>query len=170
MTELLLPALGVPKPTRPRTVPATAYEFIGPAGPVTLAGLADGHRRLAVYHTMPCRSHPGAAVPAERIAAALHAAGTRLVIVSRAPYEKVEQYGRHFGWGLPVYSAVDTGFDADFPATGYLAGPDRDERDEVTGLSFFARDRAAVWHLGSTAVPCLDFLELADVAGERRGR
>jgi predicted dithiol-disulfide oxidoreductase (DUF899 family) len=174
MTELVLPELIEPKLPRPRPVPATAYEFVGPAGRVTLAGLFGGHRLLAVHHTMPSRSRPGAVMAADQVAAALHTAGTRLVIVSYAPYAKVEQYGRHFGLGLPGYSAVGAGFGADFPATLYLEGAccgdsgGRDDRDETPGLSFFALDSEVVCHLGSIAVPYLDFLELADVTGARR--
>ena len=178
MTELAPLELIEPKPPRPRprprAVPATAYEFVGPAGRVTLNGLFGGRRRLAVHHTMPCRTHRGAGLPAERVAAGLHTAGTRLVLVSHAPYAKVEQYGRHFGWGLPGYSAVGAGFGADFPATLHLEGAccderaGRDERDETPGLSFFALDGEVVRHLGSIAVPYLDFLELADVTGDRR--
>ncbi|MEV6647267.1 DUF899 family protein [Amycolatopsis sp. NPDC051371] len=167
MTELVLPELTEPRLLRPRPVPPAVYRFAGPAGPVTLTGLFDGHRRLAVHHTMPNRSRPGAVQSTEDVAAALHAADTRLVIVSQAPYPKLEQYGRHFGWGLPAYSAQGTGFGADFPATWYLEDAGHQERDEAPGLSFFALDRSIVRHLGSIVVSHLDFLDLAGVAGDR---
>lgn len=164
MTELALPGLTRPAPPRPRPVPAGAYRFVGPAGPVTLAGLFEGHRRLVVHHTVPVRSRPFAVASAEELSAALHTRDTRLVIVSQAPFAKIEQYRRHFGWDLPVYSAVDAGFAADFPATRRLGGTGPGERDDGPGLSFFRQDGRSVLHTGSIAVPYLDFLALAGVA------
>lgn len=163
MTQLVLPDLTRtgPKPPRPRAVPVSAYEFVGPAGRVTLAGLFAGHHRLAVHHRMPDLGLPGAAVPADEIADALRVTGTRLVVVSYTPYVKLAQYGRHFGRDLPAYSAVGNGFGADFPATGYLAGTGRDEQADTPGLSFFRRDGRFVRHLASIAVPYLDFARLA---------
>ncbi|MGW4528437.1 DUF899 family protein [Amycolatopsis sp. NPDC004378] len=170
MTQLVLPdpTPTRAKPPRPRTVSATAHEFVGPAGRVTLAGLFGGHRWLAVHHRMPDVSDPGAAVPADEVAAVLHAADTRLVVVSHTPYAKFAQYGRHFGRELPGYSAVDNGFGADFPATRYLAGTARGEAD-TPGLSFFRLDGRFVRHLGSIAVPYLDFLDLVGVPGTQLG-
>jgi predicted dithiol-disulfide oxidoreductase (DUF899 family) len=156
--------------SRPRAVPAAHYRFTGPAGEVDLAGLFGGHRRLAVHHTLPDRSRPGAAVASGELAAAMHAPGTRLVLVSRAPYAKLEQYGVHFGWDLPSYSAAGTAFGPDFPATRHLDGTGCDDRDEVPGLSFFGLDGGFVRHLGSVAVPYLDFLGLAGVTGRLRVR
>ena len=171
MTELALPGLTRPSPPRPRSVPAGAYRFAGPAGRVTLAGLFDGHRRLVVHHTVPDRSRPSAIASAEELSAALHTRDTHLVIVSQAPYAKIEQYRRHFGWDLPVYSVPDTGFAADFPATRRLEGAGLGEHDDDgPGLSFFRQDGRSVLHTGSIAVPYLDFLALAGVArGRRRG-
>ncbi|WP_206795138.1 DUF899 family protein [Amycolatopsis sp. MtRt-6] len=171
MTELALPGLTRQAPPRPRPVPAGAYRFAGPAGTVTLTGLFDGHRRLVVHHTVPDRSRPAAVASAEELSAALHTRDTRLVIVSHAPYTKIEQYRRHFGWDLPVYSAPDTGFAADFPATRRLEGAGPGEHDDDgPGLSFFRQDGRSVLHTGSIAVPYPDFLALAGVArGRGRG-
>ncbi|MEU0532498.1 DUF899 family protein [Amycolatopsis tolypomycina] len=167
MTQLVLPdpTLTGPKPLRPRAVAASAYEFVGPAGRVTLAGLFGGHRRLAVHHRMPDASLPGATTPAGEVAAVLHAADTRLVVVSHTPYSKFVLYGRHFGRDLPGYSAVDNGFGADFPATRHLDGTGRTGTD-TPGLSFFRLDGRFVRHLGSIAVPYLDFLDLVGVPGD----
>ncbi|RSM38814.1 DUF899 domain-containing protein [Amycolatopsis balhimycina DSM 5908] len=170
MTELALPGPTRPALSRPRPVPAGAYRFVGPAGPVTLAGLFEGRQRLVVHHTVPDRSRPSAVASAEELSAALHTRDTRLVIVSHAPYAKIEQYRKHFGWDLPVYSALDTGFAADFPATRRLEGAGLGEHDDGPGLSFLRQDGRSVLHTGSIAVPYLDFLALADVArAPRRG-
>ncbi|WP_328450651.1 MULTISPECIES: DUF899 family protein [unclassified Amycolatopsis] len=163
MTELVLPDLIGPTLPRPRAVPSAEYRFVGPAGPAGLPELFGGHRRLAVHHPAPDRSRPGAAVPAAEIAAALHTEGTRLVLVSHAPYAKFAQYGRHFGWDLPCYSAAGTGFGADFPATRYLEGAGG---DDAPGLSLFTLDGPFVLHLGTIAVPYLDFLDLVGVTGD----
>ncbi|MFB9687515.1 DUF899 family protein [Amycolatopsis plumensis] len=128
----------------------------------------DGHRRLVAHHTVPDRSRPAAVASAEELPAALHTRDTRLVIVSHAPYPKIEQYRRHFGWDLPVYSAPDTGFAADFPATRRLEGAGPGEHDDDgPGPSFFRQDGRSLLHTGSIAAPYLDFLAPAGVA---RGR
>ena len=163
MKELVLPESTGPLPPRPRAVPAEEYQFVGPAGELGLTDLFDGHRRLAVHHMMPDRSRPGAAVAADELTAVLHAADTRLVLASHVPYAKLEQYGRHFGFDLPAYSAAGTRFGSDFPATRYLDGTGCEERDDAPGLSFFHLDGRFVFYLGSVAVPYLDFLGLIGV-------
>lgn len=171
MNQLTLPDLTPPRTTKlpkPRTVRAPMYRFDGAEGRVDLTGLFHGHRRLAVHHTMPDRSGPGAAAAASEISALLNATGTKLVIVSFAPYAKLVEYGRHFGFDLPAYSVTGTGFGADFPATRHLDGTGSEECDDAPGVSFFARDGHSVQHLGSIAVPYLDFLGLAGVTGDRR--
>ncbi|MGV9363719.1 DUF899 family protein [Amycolatopsis sp. NPDC003731] len=151
-------------------MPAGAYRFAGPAGTVTPTGLFGGHRRLVAHHTVPDRSRPAAVAPAGELSAALHTRDTRLVIVSHAPCTKVEQDRRHSGWDLPVYSALNTGFDAGFPATRRLEGAGPGEHDDGPGLSFFRQDGRTVPRTGSIAVPYLGFLAPAGVArGRGRG-
>ena len=67
-----------------------------------------------------------------------------------------------------MYSAVGAAFGADFPATRYLEGTGCEERDDAPGVSFFVRHGRHVRHLGSIAVPYLDFLGLAGVTGGLR--
>jgi predicted dithiol-disulfide oxidoreductase (DUF899 family) len=167
---LALPDRTRPPLARPRVVPAEDYRFTGPGGEVDLAGLFAGYRRLAVHHPVPDRSRPGATVAPGELAEAMLAAGTRLVLVSHAPYAKLAQYGAHFGWDLAAYSAVGTAFGSDFPATRHLAGTGGDDRGDAPGVSFFRLDGGFVQHLGSVAVPYLDFLCLAGVAGGPRVR
>ena len=132
MTELVLPESTGPLPPRPRAVPAEEYQFVGPAGELGLTDLFYGHRRLAVHHMMPDRSRPGAAVAADELTAVLHAADTRLVLASHVPYAKLEQYGRHFGFDLPAYSAAGTRFGSDFPAQ---VGPGPQGRARAGGVA-----------------------------------
>jgi predicted dithiol-disulfide oxidoreductase (DUF899 family) len=154
MTELTVPELD-----RPRVVAGTGYLFEGPSGRVSLAGLFRGHRRLAVHHPMADHSGPADVVPAAEVTAALHDPGLRLVLVSRAPYAKLEQYRRHLGWDVAAYSAAGTAFTDDFPATRHVSGGDAWDDDE-SGLSFFRLVDGSVLHTGSVALPRLDFLGL----------
>jgi predicted dithiol-disulfide oxidoreductase (DUF899 family) len=164
MTKLTVPELD-----RPRTVAAAKYLFEGPQGRISLADLFDDRPRLAVHHAMPDHSGPFDVVPPADLAVALHDPDLRLVLVSRAPYAKLEQYRRHFGRDLPTYSAGGV-FTTDFPASLRLpeaAGGEFWEDDEA-GLSFFAHERGQVLHTGSVAVSRLDFLSLLGVPDRLR--
>jgi predicted dithiol-disulfide oxidoreductase (DUF899 family) len=44
----------------------------------------------------------------------LNAANTTLVLVSRAPIAKIEQYKKRMGWNFPWYSSFDSDFNWDF--------------------------------------------------------
>jgi predicted dithiol-disulfide oxidoreductase (DUF899 family) len=164
MTKLTVPELD-----RHRTVAAAKYPFEGPQGRISLADLFDGRPRLAVHHTMPGHRDPFDVVPAADIAAALHDPDLRLVLVSRAPYAKLEQYRRHFGRDLPTYSA-GSAFTTDFPASRRLPEAVGGELwdDDESGLSFFLRERGSVLHTGSVAMSRLDFLGLLGVPDRLR--
>ncbi|ADJ48602.1 hypothetical protein AMES_6776 [Amycolatopsis mediterranei S699] len=157
MTELTVPELD-----RPRVVAGAEYLFEGPQGRVSLTELFAGHPRLAVHHPMADHSGPADVVPTADLAAALNDPGLRLVLVSRAPYAKLEQYRRHLGWDLAAYSAVGTTFTEDFPATRHVPG---DFWDDECGLSFFRLADDTVLHTGSVAVPRLEFLGLLGPPG-----
>ncbi|MGW3959616.1 DUF899 family protein [Amycolatopsis sp. NPDC005003] len=159
MTELTVPELD-----RPRAVAGGKYLFEGLRGRVSLAELFGGRPRLAVHHPMADHSGPADVVPAADLAAALHDPDLRLVLVSRVPYAKLEQYRRHLGWDIAAYSVAGTAFTDDFPATRHLpadAGGDPWDED-AAGLSFFRLVDRSVLHTGSVAVPPLDFLSLLD--------
>ncbi|MDT7799992.1 MAG: hypothetical protein QOI78_3425 [Actinomycetota bacterium] len=162
MTELTLPE-------SQRTPAATLwkYQFEGPDGRVLLADLFGDRARLAVYHPMPDFSGPEDLVPTAEVAAALAEEDLRLVLVSHAPYPKLEQYRHHFGRNLPAYSVVSAGFAEDFAATHRIPSAERTGPwdDDCAGLSFFRRERDSVRHVGSIAVPQLDFLGLLAVPG-----
>jgi predicted dithiol-disulfide oxidoreductase (DUF899 family) len=157
MTELTVPELD-----RPRFIAGARHPFEGPRGRVSLAELFGGRERLAVHHPMADHSGPADVVPTADITAALHDPALRLVLVSRAPYAKFEQYRRHLGWDVAAYSAAGTAFTDDFPATRHVPGAaDSDSwDDDESGLSFFRLADGRVLHTGSVAVPRLDFLGL----------
>jgi len=162
VTELTLP-----ESQRTPAVALWKYQFEGPHGRVLLADLFDHRARLAVYHPMPDLSGPADVVPTAEVAAALAEPDVRLVLVSHAPYTKLEQYRRHFGRNLPAYSVVGTGFADDFAATLRIPSAERTGPwdDDCAGLSFFRRERDSLRHTGSIAVPQLDFLGLLAVPG-----
>ncbi|WP_410623560.1 DUF899 family protein [Amycolatopsis sp. cmx-8-4] len=152
---------------RPRAVAGADYLFEGPRGLVSLGGLFGRHDTLAVHHPMADHSGPADVVPVADIATALHERGLQLVLVSHAPYAKVEQYLRHLGWGVPAYSAAGT-FTDDFPATRHVPGAGGESWDDESGLSFFRLTGGRVLHMGSVTVPHLGFLGLlADRGGFR---
>jgi len=62
----------------------------------------------------------------------LHARDTSLVLISRAPLEKLERYKVRMGWDLPWVSSFGSDFNFDFDVT-----TDEDERH---GVSVFLRD------------------------------
>jgi len=99
------------------------YRFQGAEGTVTLSDLFDGRKQLIVYHFMfgpdqeagcdgcswvvDAMSHP----------AHLHARDTSIVLISRAPLEKLSRYQERMGWDIPWYSSFGSDFNYDFDAT-----------------------------------------------------
>ena len=115
-----------------------AYTLAGKTGPVSLLDLFEGRRQLIIYHFMfapdwsqgctgcswvvDAMSHP----------AHLHARNTSLVLVSRAPLEKLEGYKKRMDWDLPWYSSFDSNFNDDFGVTT--------EQGEKHAVSILLRD------------------------------
>ena len=96
------------------------YIFEGENGKVTLLDLFEGRRQLIVYHFMfapdwneGCEGCSWV-VDAMTHPAHLHARDTTLVLVSRAPLEKLERYKARMGWTLPWYSSFGSDFNVDF--------------------------------------------------------
>ena len=102
---------------------AKSYEFDGEAGKVSLLDLFSQRKQLIVYHFMfgpdaeagcsgcswvtDAISHP----------AHLHARDTSLVLISRAPIEKLIAFRARMRWNLPWYSSLHSEFNYDFNAT-----------------------------------------------------
>jgi len=96
-------------------------------------------------------------------------AGTTLALVSRAPFERIEQFRKRMGWTLPWYSSLGSDFNYDFHVSSdeaitpieynykdsetlereglawYVAG-----NSDQHGVSVFARDGGRVFHTYST--------------------
>ena len=101
------------------------YVFDGPNGKATLLDLFEGRRQLIVRHFMfdpswedGCSScTAGADEISEGLLAHLHTRDTTLVVVSRAPLERIERYKAKRGWTFPWYSSYGTDFNYDFHVT-----------------------------------------------------
>jgi predicted dithiol-disulfide oxidoreductase (DUF899 family) len=99
------------------------YEFDGVEGNVSLLDLFIGRRQLIVYHFMfdpdwkaGC---PGCSWVTDAMShpAHLHARDTSLVLISRAPLQKLLAFREQMGWDLPWYSSFRSDFNFDFDAT-----------------------------------------------------
>lgn len=101
------------------------YRFVGPDGEVGLLDLFQGRRQLIIQHFMfdpswedGCLSCTAAADElSDGLLEHLHARETSLVVVSRAPLEKIERYKAKRGWTFPWYSSLGTSFNYDFHVT-----------------------------------------------------
>ena len=99
------------------------YTFESQQGSIKLPDLFEGRRQLIVYHFMfdPAWDEgcPGCSFVADNIGnlAHLHARNTTLVLVSRAPVEKIEAYKKRMGWNIPWYSSLNSDFNYDFHVT-----------------------------------------------------
>lgn len=101
------------------------YVFDGPEGTVRLPDLFDGRRQLIVQHFMfdPTWDDgcPSCTAASDEISAGLlahlHARDTTLVVISRAPLDKIERYKAKRGWTFPWYSSYGSDFNYDFNVT-----------------------------------------------------
>jgi predicted dithiol-disulfide oxidoreductase (DUF899 family) len=100
------------------------YTFESPYGKSTLSDLLQGRKQLIVYHFMlgpndeagcPSCSFFTDNLPSST--AHLNAANTTLVLVSRAPVAKIQEYKKRMGWNFPWYSSFGTDFNWDYNAT-----------------------------------------------------
>jgi predicted dithiol-disulfide oxidoreductase (DUF899 family) len=145
------------------------YVFDGPQGKVTLSDLFDGRSQLATYHFMfgPdwVEGCPGCSYVTDHLSGAiehLRARDVTLVLVSRAPREKLAAFARRMGWRLPWFSSGGSDFNRDFGvaftraevasgAKKYNFGTTAPHGEENPGLSFFTKDpRGAILHTYST--------------------
>ena len=116
----------------------TEYVFEGPDGKASLLDLFEGRRQLIVYHFMfqpgapgwPDAGCDGCSMVVDNLGhpAHLNARDTSLVLVSRAPIEKIERYRGRMGWTVPWYSLAGNSFNDDCGVTTEF------------GLSVFIRD------------------------------
>ena len=121
------------------------YTFQGENGPVSLLDLFEGRRQLIVYHFMYAPDWKAGCGGCSWVADAmthpahLHARDTSLVMVSRAPLEKLGQYRSRMGWAYPIpwYSSYESDFNNDIGVTT--------AEGERHGASVFIRDGNTIY-------------------------
>jgi predicted dithiol-disulfide oxidoreductase (DUF899 family) len=129
------------------------YLFESENGSVDLHSLFDGRNQLIVYHFMFApdwdQGCPGCSwvVDAMTHQAHLNARGVSLVLVSKAPFNKLQEYKKRMGWDFKWVSSGDSDFNRDFGATS--------DSGENHGVSVFFRDGDHVfrsYHTGKRGV------------------
>jgi predicted dithiol-disulfide oxidoreductase (DUF899 family) len=136
------------------------YVFEGPQGSVTLSELFAGRTQLMIYHFMfgPewAEGCPSCSMVADNIDGALvHLAhrDTMLVMVSRAPIDKIEAFRKRMGWNCRWVSSYNNSFNWDYHVSftkaemengtmHYNFGANRFPSDEAPGMSVFYKDAA----------------------------
>jgi predicted dithiol-disulfide oxidoreductase (DUF899 family) len=100
------------------------YRFETDEGTRTLAELFDGRSQLLVYHFMFGPSYETACPTCSSMADGfnglvphLHARDATMLLVSRAPLERLQAYKRRMGWSIPWASSADSDFNFDFGAS-----------------------------------------------------
>jgi len=132
------------------------YLFEGPNGQMTLADLFEGRRQLIVYHFMfdpswvdGCPSCTYLTDNMPRLDS-IQANDTSLVLVSRAPLAKLEDYKARRNWTIPWFSSFGSEFNYDFNVSH--------DEGETPGLSVFLREGDDVLHSYSTTGRGVDIL------------
>jgi predicted dithiol-disulfide oxidoreductase (DUF899 family) len=99
------------------------YVFDSEDGPRSLVELFGDHSQLVIYHLQfgptyeaacPVNSSIGDCL--DGVYPHLAARNVSLVLISRAPIEKLSAYRRRMGWDMPWVSAANTDFSTDFGA------------------------------------------------------
>jgi predicted dithiol-disulfide oxidoreductase (DUF899 family) len=152
------------------------YMFDGANGPITFAELFAGKSQLIVYHFMfgpdweaGCKSCTFWGDNFARIVVHLNARDTNLILISRAPTERLEAYRKRMGWSFDWVSSLGNSFNHDLavsftpeeiaaPANNYNFGTQKFAMDEAPGISVFAKDGEAIYRTYSTYSRGLDML------------
>ena len=105
----------------PWEVVAKAYKFDGPDGVETLSDLFAGRSQLIVYHFMfhpdDKAGCPHCSLRADGFAgigAHLNHRDVTMVVVSRAPYQKLADYQKRMGWAFKWVSSGGSDFNSDY--------------------------------------------------------
>jgi predicted dithiol-disulfide oxidoreductase (DUF899 family) len=100
------------------------YRLETDEGAKTLAELFDGRSQLLVYHFMygptyeaGCPTCSSMVDGFDGLLPHLHARDVTLLLVSRAPLEKLQAYKQRMGWSIPWVSSANTDFSFDMGAS-----------------------------------------------------
>jgi predicted dithiol-disulfide oxidoreductase (DUF899 family) len=155
------------------------YVFDGPKGKEALSDLFEGRSQLVVYHFMfgpdweaGCPHCSRWADSFDRAIVHLNQRDVTMVVVSRAPYDRLAAYEKRMGWTFKWLSSQGTDFNFDYrvsfsPAelgkksafyNFTMQDPGPSERE---GLSVFYKDAAgAVFHTYSTYARGIDMINV----------
>lgn len=140
------------------------YLFHGPGGPVRLAELFEGRRKLIVYHFPFDPAWDGDCGSSSHLAQGLAggilhlpARDTSFAAVSRAPIARIESCRRRMGWTFPWLSSAGNTFNDDFGVASEESVASA-TRGELPGLSVFLREGTGIFHTYTTYQRDLDVL------------
>jgi predicted dithiol-disulfide oxidoreductase (DUF899 family) len=168
------------------------YWFDTVDGPKTLAELFDGRSQLLIYHFMfgpsyvaGCPTNSSIADAIDGVTPHVRARDAAMVLVSRAPIDKLQAYKERMGWSIPWVSSgeSDFSFDYGFSSTveqtrewlvpmleGGMAPPIIEHNARATGtdpvtylsegfgFNAFALDDGVIYHTYSTTSRGVEFL------------
>lgn len=164
-------ALNAERRHLPMTEIKKDYVFEGRDGKLSLSDLFEGRKQLIVYHFMLDPEWDAGCTGCSFIAdnmghlSHLHARNTTLVMVSRAPLQKIEKYQKWMDWQVPWYSSFSSDFNYDFHVTidedkgsdeyNYKKTKDLGEswkgwKGEMPGISVFIQNESSVYHTYSS--------------------
>jgi len=148
------------------------YTVEGINGKATLSELFDGRKQLIVYHFMLGPDDeagcPGCSFVADNLPSNLshlNSRDTTLVLISRAPLDKIEKFKKRMGWNYPWFSSFGSDFNYDFhvsldetvaPAEYNFQQTDPPVKSERPGLSVFLKEGDDLFHTYSTYARGLD--------------
>jgi len=140
------------------------YEFETASGKKTLAELFGGKSQLAIYHFMLGpdweQGCPGCSLLGDHLdGMGIHLAqrDVRLLIVSRAPLDRIEAFKKRMGWKFPWVSSYGSDFNFDYGVSVakedmgkdliYNYKPTKFPSDERPGMSvFYMNANGEVFH------------------------
>ena len=145
------------------------YIFNGPNGKETLAKLFDGRSQLVVYHFMfdsdweaGCPNCSFWADNFDNILIHLNQRDVTMIVVSRAPFDKISYYHKRMNWNFKWVSSYDSDFNYDYHVSftqEELANKQADHNyvNQDTGVSekegvsvFFKNPEGQIFHTYST--------------------
>ncbi|KAI9646194.1 hypothetical protein NHQ30_005634 [Ciborinia camelliae] len=159
----------------PMTKVTENYTFTSTTGPIKLSSLFHDRKQLIVYHFMLSPTSkagcPGCCFLTDNLPSSLthlNSRDTTLVLVSRAPIDKIEDFKKRMGWNYEWVSSFETEFNHDFGVTIQQDGDEynykkrkvlkEDDKGEEPGLSVFWNDGDEIFHTYSTYARGLDGL------------
>lgn len=142
----------------------TAYGFEDAVGTVSLSDLFEGRSQLIIYHFMfgpdweqGCAGCTMFADDFNGIIEYLNDRDASMVVVSRAPLEKLQAYKERMGWRFRWVSSEHSDFNFDYDVSFHETGPSRKmhnfeevkdlEMEESFGVSvFYHSDEGEIFH------------------------